>query len=303
MNLGGRPQDGSSQRPQHAPARPGMDAMDGDPLRNQSQMPSGVGMGSLAMGQARGQPSQPRTGVNAGPLGRNQSPPRAIFGHQGAGFSRGLAEHQGHESRGGGIGRGVPPRGGGGALAWGGMGMIKDQASNRSGGSGTGSRDASGSIGSDHHEERPGHGQRHERHDGSHVSEDDTPRLGGGRGGQGGPRAQQGDFNHNGNDAGMGGRRWGQGQRPREERGAFGGDVRTVGRAEGLHPSERVTVRVSKIPNDIGPVELSQHFVEFGKVVDVRMRMVRSEEGSSGPKEALLQFASARQAKACVSVS
>ena len=57
------------------------------------------------------------------------------------------------------------------------------------------------------------------------------------------------------------------------------------------------------VPADVGPVELSQHFVTFGKIVDIRFRAVRPEEGGKGEKEALVQFASARQAQACVAVS
>lgn len=57
------------------------------------------------------------------------------------------------------------------------------------------------------------------------------------------------------------------------------------------------------VPADIGPVELSQHFVAFGKIVDMRLKNVVAEKGGKGEKEALIQFASARQAQACVSVS
>lgn len=57
------------------------------------------------------------------------------------------------------------------------------------------------------------------------------------------------------------------------------------------------------VPADIGPVELSQHFVAFGKIVDMRLKHVMAEKGGKGEKEALVQFASARQAQACVSVS
>lgn len=70
-----------------------------------------------------------------------------------------------------------------------------------------------------------------------------------------------------------------------------------------MHPTDRVTVRVSNIPKEVGPVELSQHFVEFGKIVDLRLRVVTQDEGGKGEKEAMVQFASARQAKVCVSVS
>lgn len=65
----------------------------------------------------------------------------------------------------------------------------------------------------------------------------------------------------------------------------------------------RATVRVSMVPADVGPVELSQHFVAFGKIVDMRLKNVMAEKGGKGEKEALIQFASARQAQTCVSVS
>lgn len=57
------------------------------------------------------------------------------------------------------------------------------------------------------------------------------------------------------------------------------------------------------VPADIGPVELSQHFVAFGKIVDMRLKNVTAGAGGKGGKEALVQFANARQAQACVSVS
>ena len=62
-------------------------------------------------------------------------------------------------------------------------------------------------------------------------------------------------------------------------------------------------MRCSNVPADVGPVELSQHFAAFGSVVDMRLRAVTAENGSKGQKEALVQFASANQAQACVSVS
>lgn len=57
------------------------------------------------------------------------------------------------------------------------------------------------------------------------------------------------------------------------------------------------------MPADVGPVELSQHFVEFGKIVDMRLRAAVAGDGGKGEKEALIQFASSRQAQVCVSVS
>lgn len=65
----------------------------------------------------------------------------------------------------------------------------------------------------------------------------------------------------------------------------------------------RATVRCNNVPADVGPVELSQHFVAFGKVVDMRLRTVRPEEGGKGEKEALVQFASPSQAERCLAVS
>ena len=88
-----------------------------------------------------------------------------------------------------------------------------------------------------------------------------------------------------------------------------GGDARrgNMGGAGGgwaaPKPAVRATVRCSNVPADVGPVELSQHFAAFGSVVDMRLRAVTAENGSKGQKEALVQFASANQAQACVSVS
>lgn len=103
-----------------------------------------------------------------------------------------------------------------------------------------------------------------------------------GSGNKGGPPHRGGnDTRHGGQEAGgSGGRGWGA---PK--------------------PNVRATVRCSMVPSEIGPVELSQHFAAFGKIVDMRLRTVLPEEGGNGEKEALLQFASARQAQACVAVS
>lgn len=62
-------------------------------------------------------------------------------------------------------------------------------------------------------------------------------------------------------------------------------------------------MRCTGVPANIGPVELSQHFVAFGKIVDMRIRNVTTEGGTRGQKEALIQFAIPRQAQSCVSVS
>lgn len=68
-------------------------------------------------------------------------------------------------------------------------------------------------------------------------------------------------------------------------------------------PAVRATVRCTRVPAGVGPVELSQHFVAFGKIVDMRLKNVMAEGAGEGQKEALIQYASARQAQACVSVS
>lgn len=84
---------------------------------------------------------------------------------------------------------------------------------------------------------------------------------------------------------------------------ARGGPEAQGGRWAAPAPEIRATVRCIMVPADVGPVELSQHFVSFGKIVDMRLRIVRPEEGGKGEKEALVQFAGPRQAQACVSVS
>lgn len=65
----------------------------------------------------------------------------------------------------------------------------------------------------------------------------------------------------------------------------------------------RATVRCSNVPATVGAVELSQHFAAFGNIVDIRLQAVTTEKAGKGQKEALVQFASPRQAQACVSVS
>lgn len=71
---------------------------------------------------------------------------------------------------------------------------------------------------------------------------------------------------------------------------------------EARKPATQATVRCKMIPHHVGAAELSQHFVAFGKIVEMRLRAVTAEEGGKGEKEALVQFATARQAQACVSV-
>ena len=65
----------------------------------------------------------------------------------------------------------------------------------------------------------------------------------------------------------------------------------------------QATVRVTKIPADVGQGELFRHFEAFGEILEMRLRAVRQEEGGKGQKEALVQFGSSREAQACVSVS
>lgn len=277
-----------------------------DPSRNPQQASAGQGMGPLPPGQPRSWvPDRPsRPGLDVAPPGRNQGPQQGGLAAQRSGFAGGRGT--GGTQRVDGIGPGPGP---GGPRAWGGMGVVKPQA-NRTGGPEGGGGGGPESLGKDIHGHGAGHSQRYGNQDQSQERFQSSHGEGGrptlrehaGRGQQQ-AAAHQSRLNSR-DDGGIRGRGPGQDEKQQSQGVGTveGGGGGAIGKEEGLHPTDRVTVRVSMIPSDVGPVELSQHFVEFGKVVDVRMRLVRPEEGGKGEKEALLQFASARQAKACMSV-
>lgn len=151
-----------------------------------------------------------------------------------------------------------------------------------------------------------------------HSSGQGTRSFGSDRGtaGPSGPRAGQGQANQ-----GFPSQQWGQGQggddrglraqapewkgsdQGQPHRGRRGNAATEGGGWAAPVPAARATVRCTRVPAEVGPVELSQHFVAFGRIVDIRLRNVTTGGSGKGQKEALIQFANARQAQACVSVS
>ena len=196
------------------------------------------------------------------------------FQQQSAGGGRGADRgQQGSGGRGG-----APPHTGGGSLAWGGFGVVKQEAQ-RDHSAGQGTR----SFGSDRGTAGP-----------------PAPRAGQPTQGFSSQR-----WGHGGDDRGLRAQapEWKGSDRGQPHRGRHGNAATEGGGWAASAPAARTTVRCTKVPAEVGPVELSQHFVAFGKIVDMRLRNVMAEGGGRGQKEALIQFANARQAQACVAVS
>ncbi|CAM9452472.1 unnamed protein product [Scytosiphon promiscuus] len=231
-------------------------------------------------GEVRGQP-QPQHQLQHQYQHQHQHHQASSFEPQNTGVKigadRGPQMRSGEAGAGAGAGAesGVP-HGRGGSLAWGGFGVVKDESPSERG-AGQGTR----SVGGDR-------GQQGLSQDRLSVPQPSRAR-GGGDYREAQERVEAPDWRGSGHQARVG-RDARRGQMA-PERGGW----------EARKLAMRATVRCKMIPPHVGAAELSQHFMAFGKIVDIRLRAVTVEEGGKGEKEALVQFATARQAQACVS--
>ncbi|CAM9551855.1 unnamed protein product, partial [Ectocarpus sp. 12 AP-2014] len=278
---------GARVPPQGVMSRPGGGPMD-QPSGNIHRGEEGRGMGSEFSrggdgngrphrsserdGPVRGQPqpqprSQPRSQQQQQQQQHHHHRDASSFQQHNSGAGRGAGQGRQPSGAGGGGGGGAPHTGGG-SLAWGGFGVVKEEAP-RNHGTGQGERGFGGNRGN--------------------VGPSSGPRAGQ-------PGFSQGRFS----------------SQQQQQRGSDGGALRAEAPewrgpeqpprwATPKQSAPRTTVRCRRVPADVGPVELSQHFAEFGKIVDMRLRVAVVGDGGNGEKEALIQFASSRQAQACVS--